>query len=101
MLKTVCIGDMFSKWTVIGLPFENAKDGRLKCKCRCLCTRERDIPVKNLISGLSTQCRPCSQAYRTIDLLGQRFGQRVVLEYVIGDKPDLWRCRCDCGQIAL
>ena len=39
---------------------------------------------------------------RLIDLVGQRFGKRVVLERCGSSKfGPLWRVKCDCGQIDL
>lgn len=40
---------------------------------------------------------------RLIDLTGQRFGRLVVLERAENnhDGSAMWRCRCDCGNIAI
>lgn len=54
--------------------------------------------------GKTKSCQECSQAYRFIDISGQRFGRLVALERVggtlapNGTRQSMWKCRCDCGN---
>ena len=50
-----------------------------------------------LCGGVATM----SKSYKK-DLTGQRFGKLTVLEFVqTTDEESHWRCRCDCGNIAV
>lgn len=72
-------------------------------KCRCLCGTERAIREEALRTGQAKSCG-CRQYERRVDdLVGQRFGNCVVIGF---DESSLkaksghrWFVRCDCGEI--
>ena len=84
-------GQKFGAWTV------REYVGGQKWLCRCACGTEKWVSASNLRRKQTRSCGKCRfRPFRSnlLDLVGQRFGHLVVLEYV-GKKQ--WRCACDCG----
>lgn len=50
----VRIGQVFTRWTIIGEPVLHGKRARIKCRCQC--GTERDVDRSNLLQGLSQSC---------------------------------------------
>jgi hypothetical protein len=77
---------------------------------RCDCGEEKAIASFNVKNGTTTSCgcyrRETAKASTAkLDMLGQRFGELVVIASagVGGDHGQrlLWECRCDCGSICV
>ena len=101
MAKTE-IGAIFGRWTIIGNG--TTSDKKL---CRCTCGTEKEVNVKNLLSGASKSCG-CLGREKATDrccknIEGQKFGKLTAL------KPDWytspggkvikrWDCVCECGN---
>ena len=92
----------FGNWTVLHRVYRQSKRryGRPAFwLCRCACGVERVVVGSNLRNGQSRGCG-CHQRRRTIDLVGQRFGEWLVIAMCPGRRRRLiyWRCRCSCGE---
>lgn len=72
--------------------------GEATWRCKCDCGRETTVQGRNLRNGSTKSCD--WNRSRRIDIVGQRFGRLVVIEYVDNDKwgDPRWRCKCDCGH---
>lgn len=90
-------GKVFNEWTVLSRDEKNRK----KVLCRCSCGNERSVTATTLRDGSSRSCgcaidrsaiNPTTQ-----DLIGERFGNLVVLDR---NKQSLL-CKCDCGTIRM
>lgn len=102
------VGYRFGYWTVIR-PVLKPKD-RVVYWCRCLCGYEGLVSRWNLVSGMSTRCRDCSDLLKREkwsaaknNLVGRRFNDWFVIDYVgrtPGSRERLWLCRCICGTTA-
>ncbi len=90
-------GQKFNKLTVV-----RRTDNHGKCVrwlCRCDCGKEISIIGSSLKNGNTRSCG----CIKLNDLSGRRFGSWVVIERVENKKhrTTLWRCRCDCGKVAV
>lgn len=70
----------------------------------CVCGKEIKREIKAVVKGNTKSCgcrRSRLGAHNAKDLLGKRFGRRIVIKKVGIDKNNriLWECRCDCGSI--
>jgi hypothetical protein len=67
--------------------------------CRCNCGAETIVRGDNLRSGRTRSCsHHLHGGHRGIDLVGQRFGELIVIERAAAeDLASAWRCRCNCG----
>ena len=100
------IGKRFGKWTVVEQAPSKSHKSRWKCICDCGNTSV--VKGTSLMRGVATNCgcirnELLSKKF-TIDLIGQRFGQLVVLSKVQRPKQvkvsrsAYWLCKCDCGM---
>ena len=94
-------GRRFGRWTVIG----RVKGyRRLRWLCRCDCGNEAHVMTNGLISGQSESCG-CKhlEVVSTLkfDLIGDRYGQLVVLAEVGRIHPNRrrFKVKCDCGRV--
>lgn len=98
-------GMRFGRYTVIER-VQNNKKGKAMWLCHCDCGNEKIVCGGNLRSGQIKSCgchrRESTQKARFIDLTGKRFGRLTVLERAENrGKRTMWRCVCDCGNIAI
>ena len=97
------IGKSFNKWTVIQYEGKNEK-GRHVYECICTCGFSKIVPIYNLISGRSKQCRSChlKKINNTSCLLGIRFGKWLVSNKILNVKYNsyFYECICDCGNVS-
>lgn len=80
----------------------NGRVERIKWVCRCECGNDIEVRATHLSSGAITSCgclrRETTSKRVSIDLVGQSFGEWIVLGRAdCGDRPG-WRCRCSCGH---
>lgn len=89
------VGQSFGKWTVIE---RDERSGYAKYwRCRCSgCNQIHAVYQVSLTLGRSRGCRQCSGSYRTIDMVGQRFGKWEVLSQIksTGRPCVYWWCKC-------
>lgn len=86
-------GLQFGEWTVI------AKAARESYwKCRCSCGVEREVYAPSLKKGVSLSCGHLSKNQIRKPIIGNRYGNLVVLSQF--KKDDNWycECQCDCGN---
>ena len=86
-------GLQFGEWTVI------AKATRESYwKCRCSCGVEREVYAPSLKKGVSLSCGHLSKNQIRKSIIGNRYGNLVVLSQF--KKDDNWycECQCDCGN---
>ena len=100
-------GNKYGRLTV--LEFHGKVKSSYLWKCVCECGKECLANRKGLICGDNKSCG-CLQRESTIkrarrDLVGQRFGRLVVIEFdkstpqKNGKNYDIfWKCKCDCGN---
>lgn len=86
-------------------PTEKRSGSNIIWKCRCNCGNIIKVSTNNLRSGVVKSCgclRKESITHQTINLKGQRFGKLLVLSKtkIRCDNNIVWKCRCDCGNIA-
>lgn len=81
------VGRKFGEWNVISITGTRAL-------CKCSCGTMREINKYDLLRGKSKSCGHMTNV--AIDLVGQRFGEWAVLEY-LGKRR--WLCKCSCGTI--
>ncbi len=110
-------GQKFGRLTVIGRDNEwsHKSDGtRFKAWVLwCDCGKITKLQGAAFTSGHRTSCgcnkyRPCETPHPSTkpDITGQRFGMLLVLGknensvLINGRRTKLWRCQCDCGNIA-
>lgn len=104
MTTQMLMGGKYGTWTV-GKPEHRC--GKLYHECTCECGTTKLVLRSHLISGRSTSCGCHSRP----NLIGQRFGKLVVVEYAgvrsRGNKKTnnkyertdrCWLCQCDCGK---
>lgn len=92
-------GQTFGRWLVLSRA-SNRASGSTTWNVRCGCGTERIVPRTNLVTGTSTQCKPCGakQITRVEDLTGQTFGSRTVISRAPNRNDDTyWLTRCVCG----
>ncbi|MBQ8296854.1 MAG: hypothetical protein IJX77_03625 [Ruminococcus sp.] len=96
-------GKTFNRLTVIRR--DTSRDG-VYWICRCDCGREVSVRAYNLTSGSTKSCGCLNNELihkkqrNSIDLIGHRYGDLEVLEYVDSDRSGTrWRCKCHrCGR---
>lgn len=71
--------------------------------CKCECGNECDVLGSSLRNGHTTSCGCKNHDTRGENLIGQNFGQLIVLAREGSDKyrRALWRCKCNCGNIRI
>jgi hypothetical protein len=84
-------GDTFGELIVLSR-YDVNRD-RIRWLCRCSCGKEKPIRGASLRSGASKTCG-CNKSN---DLIGQKFGQLIVINKV----DDMWNCLCDCGNFKI
>ena len=100
MQKVDLTGQRFGSLTVL-TQGESDGHGKSRWLCRCDCGSEKVILGSNLRRGTTVSCGCKGRR----DLTGQRFGTLTVLESSDRYAPrgnrkrQLWKCRCDCGEI--
>lgn len=57
-------GEVHNSWTVLyqSVPYQRHGTGYWVCRCTCGVTA--DVPIKNVVSGVSKQCATCSRRVR-------------------------------------
>jgi len=103
---TVCVGEVYGRWTVLEVGLVHGKDKLLAARCRCACEfqTEQVIPFLSLHHGATRACRHCAQRKHVVTL-GQRFGLLVVTETGLwisrknGSRVSAARCRCACDGV--
>lgn len=93
------IGSKYGRLTVIERAHK-ASNGTYYYKCKCDCGNECIVRGDHLRSGHTTSCG-CAHGGgpKVKDLLGQRFGKLVVIEFAgLFNKRAHWKCLCDCGN---
>ena len=103
-LSKIKIGEMFGHWTVIEkLPSFKTHAYYL---CECKCGNQHRVISSRLRDGGSTKCFSCnskalaekSTKYPDAQVIGKRFGNRVVLSISRKNKQRYACVRCDCGK---
>lgn len=87
----------FGNWTV--LQRGTNKDGRAYWLCECVCGTIREVSGKSLRSGISQSCG-CQKKGAKLNLLGEHFGNLVVIQEALNkdNRRTAWLCQCDCGN---
>lgn len=96
-------GERFGKLLV--LEKVNNVNGRTAWLCKCDCGNEKIATTQLLRRGSVQSCgclnKELSSKRKFKDLSGKRFGKLLVLEKEgIQRGRVLWKCQCDCGNIA-
>lgn len=96
------IGSRFGRWTVIrevaGRPTGSGK--KIRCfLCRCECGNEKEVLRNSLIHGKSKSCGCLPKRIRREPVVGERFGQLVVVEPIHHEYDQFIYTKflCDCG----
>lgn len=86
-------GQKFGEWTVIK---KASRESYWKCKCSC--GIERDVYAPSLKSGKSLSCGHLFKNEIRKPIIGNRYGNLVVVEQY--KEGDIWycKCQCDCGN---
>jgi hypothetical protein len=100
------LGERFGRLLVVERI--GAKLQGIRWKCKCDCGKEMIVDGSSLRTGRTKSCgcmhREDLSKRMTKNILGQRFGRLVVIEYIgsrknrHGSTSAMWRCKCDCGQ---
>lgn len=69
--------------------------GNKKWLCKCDCGNTTIVYGKYLRSGLAKSCGCLKHQQNNENLLGQKFGRLIPVEY-LGNS--LWKCKCQCGN---
>ena len=87
----------FGNWTVLQRGAN--KNGRAYWLCKCICGTIREVSGKSLRSGISQSCG-CQKKGTKLNLLGERFGNLVVIQEAPNkdNGRTAWLCQCDCGN---
>lgn len=90
-------GQKFGRLLVIDEVLNKRKDGKILWRCVCECGQEKTIvgsDLKRHNSGCTTGCS------RRLQLLGQKFGDLIIIKYVGSDKSgqSIWHAQCTCGN---
>lgn len=72
--------------------------GHKKYRCLCSCGNECIALADSLRKGYTTSCYGCKEAAKFEGLVGKKFGEWRVLEYLGRSK---YRCQCSCGKIGI
>ena len=83
-------GLQFGEWTVIT---KAARESYWKC--RCSCGVEREVYAPSLKKGVSLSCGHLSKNQIRKSIIGNRYGNLIVLSQF--KKDDNWYCECQCG----
>lgn len=101
LISNIQAGDRIGRWVVLN---KQQSDGRnIKWLCRCDCGTERCVLERNLLSGQSRSCgclrRERASAVNSPDLIGQQFGELLVIQRAENGKNGAvhWLCKCSCG----
>jgi len=98
------VGKTFKYITVLEyLPgLSNNEHGHDWYCCRCVCGTKKNIRGTVLRLGLTISCGCVGKTVRAATMIGQKFNQLIVKEY-LADKSktsglEYYRCLCDCGE---
>lgn len=97
------IGKRFGNLVPIERLQERNQHGNVLYQCKCDCGNLHIATASNLSNNLVKSCGCRKFQSRSIDLLGRRFGNLVVIEKL--PRPtkrnahQKWLCKCDCGRI--
>ena len=107
-------GKRFGNLVVIARANDHiSKSGKTKTvvwRCRCDCGNEVEVQGLNLRNGHIKSCgcyRSKFSRMKLDNLTGKRFGKLLVLERAenqisqAGHPTTMWKCQCDCGNIAV
>lgn len=98
-------GKTFGRLTVLERADNSAK-GNARWKCQCECGNETVVSGYDLRSGKTQSCG-CQRgisSHKTHfeDLSNMKFGKLTVIERAENAKErTMWKCMCDCGNIAI
>ncbi len=88
------LGQRFGNLTVI------SEDGSEKRLCECDCGTKKKIRIDTMKSGKVKTCGLCHKGnHRFISVLGNRYGDLVVIEEHQKNRNRRVMVRCDCGNI--
>lgn len=79
----------------------NTGKRRTSWYAKCDCGNECVVATDDLTSGDTRSCGCLQKDLLRIDLLGQRFGKLLVVDYAPKRgkaKSQFWKCHCDCGN---
>lgn len=96
------VGMRYGKLVVKRLSDKRAKNGGLKWICQCDCGNEVEVQSSNLTSGRQWHCGCVKhEAHNKVNLIGERYGRLIVVEYLRKDEKrgHIWKCQCDCGNV--
>lgn len=99
-VKDIKIGETYNGVKVLE-KFRDKAHTKYWCICP-VCGVKFSMKAESV--GNACQCKKCNAKSRIIDLVGQRFGRLVAIEYAgrivnkNGNRTTLWRCKCDCGN---
>lgn len=103
-------GQQFHRLTVLYPTKDRTTDRCIIYHCKCECGKECDVSSKHLRQEITKSCGCLNTETRQqlghnnkIDLIGQKFGELIVLEDS-GERYQgnvLWRCQCSCGNTPL
>lgn len=99
------LGKKFGRLTILSICDHRSKDNRVMVRCLCDCGNERDVILKNIISGTSQSCgcykkERASAAY-CIDETGNKYGYIEVIKRsgITPEGKATWLCKCTrCGS---
>ena len=99
------IGKKFGRLTIIEIknkPDDYKSKGKY-CLCKCDCGNEKIIRKHDVIHGNTISCGCYHREINSPDLLGQCFGELIVIKQNNTDKHGniMWLCRCNCGNEAV
>lgn len=91
-------GQKFGKLSVIKL-LPNIRPTRYLCRCEC--GEYTTVRGSNLTSGAVVSCGCACKKGPKKNLVGQKFGKLLVLEFCENRKNEsiVWKCQCECGKI--
>ena len=92
-------GERFDRLVVIGYSAIIDKFQKINMVVECDCGNVREVAYSRLVSGNTRSCGCIHHETVSDNLVGQRFGRLLVLEYAGVDKHwrSLWKVRCECG----
>lgn len=76
---------------------QNRKRGLVTWECQCDCGNMTLVTTKELRNGTTQSCG----CLKKKNLIGQRFGKLIVIDYTNETRHNsaVWKCQCDCGNI--
>lgn len=93
-------GKTFGYWKVLSYAY--TKDCRPYYTCQCICGTVAIKQGKLLKNGHTTSCGCMKGQAKIKDLTNKKFGALLVLEKdVVKNHKVYWKCKCDCGNIAI